>query len=154
MCTSQFHLWYATLTSALSCTSPWNISFAFVDRLQFAFETLICASWLHTPTSALHLAFASLVCNSQVHLPRAAFVHTSQLQLSLEPLVQLPCVPRSFTSRLNLSLVAFALTCKWHRSFSPLIRSSQLRLSFGRLAWTVYFDLSATLLFCTFGGHL
>ena len=120
MCTSQFHLWYATFTRALSCTSPWNMSFAFVDRLQFAFETLICASWLHTPTSALHLAFASLACNSRIHLSRAAFVYISQLQLLLEPLVQLPCVPRSFTSRLNLSLVAFALTCQWHRSFSPL----------------------------------
>ena len=118
MCTSQFHLWYATLTSAFSCTSPWIISFA----IQFSFETLIRASWLHSlflsRGCTWHLYL--LLANCQVHLSRAAFVYISQLQLSLEPLVQLPYVPRSFTSRLNLSLVAFALTCQWHRSFSPL----------------------------------
>ena len=112
MCTSQFHLWYATLTSALSFTSPWNLSFAIVDyncHLDLSFEPLGCS-----PSS--HIGVALAICISrfqpQVQLSWAAFVHTSQLQLSLEPLVQLPCVPCSFTAQLNLSFVPFALTCQ------------------------------------------
>ena len=112
MRSSQFHLWCATLTSALSCTSPWNISFAIVDysfHLKLSFAPLGC-----TPHS--HIGVALAICISrlqpQVQLSWAAFVHTSQLQLSLEPLAQLPCVPCSFTAQLNLSFVPFALPCQ------------------------------------------
>ena len=112
MCTSQFHLWYATLTNALSFTSPWDLSFATVDyncHLDLSFAPLGCS-----PSS--HIGVALAICISrfqpQVQLSWEAFVHTSQLQLSLESLVQLPCVPFSFTAQLNLSFVPFAFTCR------------------------------------------
>ena len=110
--TSQFHLWYATFTSALSL----QLSIA-------VFISLMRTSGVHSSlpprscTWRFCVLFATLKFTSHGQL---SFIALSS-PLALEPHVQLPCVPRSFTSRLNLSLVPFALTCQWHRSCSPPI---------------------------------
>ena len=108
MCTSQFHPWYATLTSALSCTSPWNIWFAIVD-CKFSFAILIRASWLHSflprrcCTCHLHLSFATsssaLMGSCRSHLSvttligtsRATSMCTMQLHRSVELVVRASC---------------------------------------------------------------
>ena len=106
MCTSQFHLWYATFTSALSCTSPWNSSFAFVD---YNFH--------------LKLSFAPLGCTPHSHLGVALGICISCLQLSSSPLTGSFRLHLSVTTLIGTSRATSMCTSQFHLSFEPVARS-------------------------------
>ena len=157
MCTSQFHLWYATFTSALSCTSPWNISFAIVDcnlHLKFSFAPLGCTPQPHLFValsiciSCLQLSSSPLTGSSHLHLSvttligtsRATSMCTSQFHISFEPV--------SCLSYLLLSSVNG--TCHIQLPFDPLSCTFKLDVLFGPFIWTV----RRHFFFCISRGHL
>ena len=130
MCTSQFHLWYATLTGALGCTSPWNISFAFVDysfHLQFSFAPLGC-----TPHS--HLGVALGICISCLQLSSSPLTGSFRLHLCLSCTRHSHlCVDLSVWSinrriRFRISYVALSFT--HHVHLFSCIAHSQLSFAF------------------------